>query len=90
MGELIDMPSAHVSQRKVEEGDLEMEDQLEEMIHDISDDVFKHAHVYENLCNDAKTPLYPGCTKFTRLSTILKLFNVKAKNGWTYKSFTIF
>jgi len=65
-----------------------MEDRLEKMIHDIGDDVFKHAHVYENLCNDAKTSLYPGCIKFTRLSVILRLFNVKAKNGWTDKSFT--
>ncbi|WVZ16168.1 hypothetical protein V8G54_009150 [Vigna mungo] len=32
--------------------------------------------------------LYSGCIKYTRLSAILKLFNVKARTGWSDKSFT--
>jgi len=27
-------------------------------------------------------------TKFSRLSVVLRLFNLKAKNGWSDKSFT--
>jgi len=42
--------------------DLEVQDQLEEVICDVGDDVFKHVHVYEHLCNNAEMPLYPGCT----------------------------
>jgi len=38
--------------------------------------------------NDVETPLYPGSTNFTRLSTVLRLMNLKAMNGWTNKSFT--
>jgi len=49
---------------------------------------FKRAHMYDTLCKDKEKPLYPGCTKFTRLSVVLKLFNLKAKNGWSDKSFT--
>ncbi|XP_027922699.1 uncharacterized protein LOC114180586 [Vigna unguiculata] len=85
-GELIDMPSVDVSE--AEEVDLEMDDQMEEMIRDIGHDSFQRANVYDNLCNDAEKHLYAECTKYTRLSAVLKLFNVKAKNGWTDKSFT--
>ena len=33
-------------------------------------------------------PLYPGCTAFTRLSAVLVLVNLKARFGWSDKSFT--
>ncbi|XP_014522516.1 uncharacterized protein LOC106779013 [Vigna radiata var. radiata] len=65
-----------------------MEDGLEQMIRDFGDDVFARSHMYETLCSDAEMPLYSGCIKYTRLSAILKLFNVKARNGWSDKSFT--
>ncbi|XP_058769046.1 uncharacterized protein LOC131642899 [Vicia villosa] len=55
---------------------------------DIGQYSFKRAHAYDTLCNDKDKPLYPGCTNFTRLSAVLKLFNLKANNGWTDKSFT--
>lgn len=44
--------------------------------------------MFERLVSDAEKPLYDGCTKFTRLSTVLKLYNLKAGNGWMDKSFT--
>ena len=44
--------------------------------------------IFERLVSDAEKPLYKGCTKFTRLSAILKLYNLKAVNGWSDKSFT--
>ena len=31
---------------------------------------------------------FNGCAKFTRLSAVLKLYNLKAGNGWSDKSFT--
>jgi len=37
---------------------------------------------------DSTTLLYVGSTKFTRLSAVLRLMNLKATNGWTDKSFT--
>jgi len=40
------------------------------------------------MSNDAETPLYSGSTNFTRLSTMLRLINLKAMKGWTNKSFT--
>lgn len=32
--------------------------------------------------------LYLGCKKFTRLSVVLRLFNLKENGGWADKSFT--
>ena len=37
------------------------------------------------MSNDVKTNLYPSSTKFTRLSTVLRLMNLKAMNEWNQK-----
>jgi len=63
------------------------EDNMEDMILDVGIEAFAQAHVYETMSTDAETPLYVGYTKFTRLSAILRLMNLKATNGWTDKSF---
>nr|KYP33207.1 hypothetical protein KK1_045953 [Cajanus cajan] len=44
--------------------------------------------MFDRLASDANTSLYDGCTKFTRLSAVLKLLKLKAGNGWSDKSFT--
>jgi len=64
------------------------EDNIEDMIRDVGAEAFAQAHVYETMSADAETPLYVGSTKFTRLSAVLRLMNLKATNGWTDKSFT--
>jgi len=64
------------------------DDQLEDMIRDVGAESFSKAHGYGSMSSDAETPLYPGSTNFTRLSTVLRLMNLKAINGWTDKSFT--
>jgi len=33
--------------------------------------------------------LWPGCTEFTRLSFLLRLFQLKSLGGWTNKHFTM-
>jgi len=49
-----------------------------------------HAPYYEKLDNDSKKPLYIGCTKYTRLSGVLALVNLKARFGWSDKRFSEF
>ena len=61
---------------------------MEDMIHDIGEDNFHQTHVYDSLKDDSVIELYPGCSTFSRLSTVLGLFNIKARNGWTDKNFT--
>ncbi|WJX12650.1 hypothetical protein P8452_03121 [Trifolium repens] len=65
-----------------------MNDRLDDMIRDIGPESFQRAHMYDTLRKDREETLYPGCTNFTRLSAVLRLFNLKARNGWTDKSFT--
>lgn len=40
------------------------------------------------LWKDAKQSLYPGCTKFSNLSFVVKLLHMKCLNGWSDKSVT--
>ena len=61
---------------------------MEDMICDIGEDSFHQAHVYNSLKDDSLKKLYPSCSSFSYLSTILRLFNINARNRWTNKSFT--
>ncbi|WVZ17334.1 hypothetical protein V8G54_010316 [Vigna mungo] len=83
-GEVLDQPMTSQGTNYVEEW---MSDHLEDMIHDVGEDNFRRANLYDSLINDSEQPLYPGCTNFTRLSATLKLFTLKARNEWTNKSF---
>ena len=63
---------------------------MEGMIRDLGAEGFLEANgpYYDELKTDSKVPLYLGCTMFTRLSTVLALVNLKARFGWSDKSFT--
>jgi len=76
-GELVETQIITEEHRFVEST---MEDRLEDMIRDVGVQTFAKA-VYENMTTDVETPLYPGSTNFTRLSTVLRLINLKALNG---------
>jgi len=70
---------------------VEMGDRLEDMIRDLGQDSFQQAHAptYEGMQSDSKKPLYTGCkNSLTLLSTVLSLVNVKARYGWSDKSFS--
>ena len=65
-------------------------DCIEDIIRNLGQDYFEHAHapLYDKIESDSKTPLYSGCTSFTRLSAVLALVNLKARFGWSDKSFS--
>ncbi|XP_028080882.1 uncharacterized protein LOC114282405 [Camellia sinensis] len=44
--------------------------------------------VFKKLLEDAEKPLYPGCTKFTKLSTLVKLYNFKTTNSLSHTGFS--
>jgi len=44
--------------------------------------------VFDIMLEDAKKPLYPGCKKFTKLSALVRLYNLKVRFGWSNTSFT--
>jgi len=71
--------------------DVEMGDRLENMIHDLGQECFKLAHalMYDTWESDLKKLLYPGCMKsWTLFSMVFSLVNMKARYGWSDKSFT--
>jgi hypothetical protein len=42
---------------------------------------------HKQFIEDSKKPLYPNCQKYSRLSSDLKLLQLKADHGWSNKSF---
>ncbi|CAM8883339.1 unnamed protein product [Rhodiola kirilowii] len=72
----------------LEDNDDWEEENLIDMINNVADEFDSRPQVVGSLRNDSELPLYEGCSKYTRLSATLKLFNLKAKNGWSDKSFT--
>ena len=44
--------------------------------------------VFGRLFEDAEKPLDPGCIKYTKLSALVKLYNLKARYGWSDKGFS--
>ena len=63
-------------------------DRVEEITKALEEDLQDCPKMFERLVSDAKKLLYKGCTKFTRLSAVLKLYNLKVGNGWSDKRFT--
>ena len=63
-------------------------DRVKEIAEALEEDLNDYPKMFERLVSDVEKPLYNGCTKFTRLSAVLKLYNLKADNGWSDKSFT--
>ena len=59
-----------------------------EMVHATEDEFMTDPKSFKQLLEDAKKPLYPGCVQFTKLSALVKLYNVKARYGWSDKSFS--
>ena len=57
-----------------------MRRKLEDMMHDVDEYFVDHPHLFESLKNDAEKSLYVG-SKFIRLSAMLRLYNLKVKNG---------
>ncbi|KAL5562732.1 hypothetical protein UlMin_032479 [Ulmus minor] len=75
----------------VDENDNENEndDDVVGMVNDIEEDFVDHHEKFERLLGDAEKPLYFGCTNnFTKLSAIVRLYNLKSGNGWSDKSFS--
>ena len=86
-GELTDMQRESQSELV----DVQMGDHLEKRICDLGQESFHQAHVpmYDTLQRDSKKALHPGCKKSLTLSSaVLSLVNVKARYGWSDKSFT--
>ena len=64
-------------------------DKLEDMIYDVEDHFMDRPHLIQSLKDNAEKSLYAGCSKFSKLSTALRLYNLKVENGRSDKSFMV-
>ncbi|KAL5551697.1 hypothetical protein UlMin_001873 [Ulmus minor] len=59
------------------------------MMQDVEEEFVDRPDQFEKLLSDAEKPLYEGCpNNYTKLSAIVRLYNLKAANGWSDKSFS--
>ncbi|XP_074290317.1 uncharacterized protein LOC141617046 [Silene latifolia] len=63
-------------------------DNVDQMMGDLEKDFVDCPKIFQMLISDSKKPLFSGCSKFTRLSAVMKLYTIKAGNGRSDKSFT--
>ena len=57
-------------------------DDVASMVNDIEEDFIDHHEKFERLLGDVEKLLYFGCTNnFTKLSAIVRLYNLKANIG---------
>ena len=74
---------------RVDGNENENDDDVVGMVNDIEEDFVDHHEKFERLLRDAEKTLYFDCTnKFTKLSAIVCLYNLKAVNRWSDKSFS--
>jgi hypothetical protein len=67
---------------------------IEEMVRNVErhgdDDQYSNGELakFKKMIEDSKKPLYHGCVaQYTRLFVMVKLFQLKASNGWSDCSF---
>jgi Transposase-associated domain len=65
-------------------------DKLDEMMTDVEPNFVDTHGLFETLIMENDIPLFLGCTKFSKMTATFKLYNLKAKNGWSDKSFDSF
>ncbi|KAK9212492.1 hypothetical protein WN943_001874 [Citrus x changshan-huyou] len=59
-----------------------------EMVEDAFKDCDSDPKALKKLLEDSEKPLYPGSNKFTKLSSLVKLYNIKGRYGWSNSSFS--
>ena len=58
------------------------------MVHFVHEQSSNASNTFDTMFNDAKKPLYPRCKKFTKLSALVRLYNLKVRYGWSNTSFS--
>jgi Transposase-associated domain len=62
-------------------------DKLDEMMTDVEPNIADTPGLFETLIMEKNIPLFLSCIKFSKMTATFKLYNLKAKNGWSDKSF---
>ena len=59
-----------------------------DMVHAAYENFDDDPEEFMKLLEDSEKRLYRGCRKFTKLSALVKLYNLKAKHSWSDKGFS--
>ncbi|KAL2942346.1 Magnesium-transporting ATPase P-type 1 [Bienertia sinuspersici] len=62
-------------------------DNFDDVLREVADNYCENPAILEKLLDDPKKPLYNG-SKHTKLVSVLRLYNIKVRNGWTDISFS--
>jgi hypothetical protein len=62
-------------------------DKLDEMMTDVEPNFADTPGLFETLVMKKNIPLFLSCINFSKMTATFKLYNLKAKNGWSDKSF---
>jgi hypothetical protein len=60
---------------------------LDDMMNEVTENFVDIPEIFKILGDESNIPLFSGCTKFTKITVIFKLYNLKTKNYWSDKSF---
>ncbi|XP_028064788.1 uncharacterized protein LOC114267901 [Camellia sinensis] len=77
-----------ISQQQFDTSPINNVAEIIEMVQDAYDRCTTDSEVFKKLLEDAEKTLYPGCTKFTKLSALVKLYNFKITNGLSHTGFS--
>ncbi|KAL0558998.1 hypothetical protein IC582_003587 [Cucumis melo] len=58
------------------------------MVQNVRDQFFEVPNTFDNMFDDAKKPIFPSCKRFTKLSALVRLYNLKVKFRWSNASFS--
>ncbi|KAA0048233.1 transposase [Cucumis melo var. makuwa] len=58
------------------------------MFQSAHDESCNTSNTFDTMFDDAKKSLYPECKKFTKLSALMRFYNLKVRYGWSNTSFS--
>jgi hypothetical protein len=61
---------------------------LDDMMNKVTEKFVDIPEIFKILGDESNIPLFFCCTKFTKITIIFILYNLKVKNCWSDKSFT--
>ncbi|XP_073526148.1 uncharacterized protein [Phyllobates terribilis] len=76
-----------VENNEMDDDDAQEDDEINGMMDGVRDHLNERPQMFEQVSKAAEIPLYPGCTKFSKLEAVSVLYNLKCASGWTDGSF---
>jgi len=83
-GLLTDLQGPMIRSEENTDDEEDFEDEIPENVEEMNT-----SNIFDDLMDEARNQLYPGCTKFSSLNFLVKLMHIKVLNNWSNKSFNM-